>query len=567
MVRRGPRATVAAFAVALASAACGGGGNPSWAIWPPEGGAAGADAGQGGSDEARFQPLVDAVEAERQQLGASGVALAIVEHGQVTFARGFGPKHAGTDDPVLPTTLFMIASNTKKHTTVALLQLVEQGLVDFAEPVTDIDPAFDFALEPGVTSSIVVQNLLTHESAMADLWGNNHLSVATFLHDWYAQNGHLLAPPGAMWNYSNPPFVLAGHLIEALTGQSYPDYMRQHVYGPLGMARTVFRAEDAMADGDVAWPGFSVPTMSPCVEDCWAGPAAGAYSSVLDEALFMRFLREGDLTVLGSELQQAMQQPQVSTHQVLDLISYGYGLFVRRGLFLDDGATFYDLVALQHHGRLVSPNYLSDFWYFPDLDFGFITMAVGSSNYFDHSLEVALETLCDLPAPATPPDLTVDSATFGAYVGEYFDPFEVGTIFVTQQADELRVTMPALDQAGVAYDPVLVPTVPDNFELTLAGAVVPVTFILDAQGVGRYFRTRQFVGGPPPTAGAPAAPSAAPTQHLPAPPGERLTAPPGPARLLRALALEPPEPQRLWLSGTRRARSAQHLDLARPGEP
>jgi CubicO group peptidase (beta-lactamase class C family) len=508
----------------------------------------------GGEIPPRFQPLVDALLSEQQQLAVPGVAVAIVEHGQVTFARGFGTKHPGEDEPVLPTTLFRIASNTKKHTAVGLLQLVGQGLVDLGEPVTSYAPGFRFALDASWAPAITVEHLLTHTAAMPD-W----LDVASsetddaalaehFEGGWFTEHGYVMAPAGAMYDYSNPSFMVAGLVIESVTGEPYRQYMSGHVYGPLGMARTLFLPSEVLADGDFAWgltndawtpapTGASMVVGPDSYDNGWGRPCAYAFSSVLDEAKLLRFLRDGDPALLDDELRQTMQSPHVSTETMLDLESYGYGLFVDRGVFLDSGARFYDVVRVMHPGAL--PGYSSDFELFPGLDFGFITLANGDGAYFHHSLEVALATLTELPAPTAPPDLSTLPASYGAYVGEYFDPFLVGRIVVSQQGEELHLALPVLDYVGMPYDPVLHPVAPNNFYQNIDGFVSLVTFILDGQGQGRYYRTHDLVG------------RRVVVQSREAEPWPRL----GPAELLRRLRAAPPEPREaLRLSTPRQSR-------------
>ena len=75
----------------------------------------------------RFQAFAQAVEQERVALGAPGLAVAVVEKGEMTFAHGFGRKDPTRPDPVLPTTLFRIGSCTKMLTAIALLQEVQRA--------------------------------------------------------------------------------------------------------------------------------------------------------------------------------------------------------------------------------------------------------------------------------------------------------------------------------------------------------------------------------------------------------------------------------------------------------
>ena len=80
------------------------------------------------------------------------------------------------------------------------------------------------------------------------------------------------------------------------------------------------------------------------------------------------------------------------------------------------------------------------------------------------------------------------------YAGDYLDPFNVGSIKVFVEADELHISLPDLDAMEMAYEPVLVPGLPRNFLLVLEGFALPLTFILDGEGKSEYLRTRVAVG-------------------------------------------------------------------------
>jgi CubicO group peptidase (beta-lactamase class C family) len=323
-------------------------------------------------------------------------------------------------------------------------------------------------------------------------------ALASFLNGGFGQVTYLMAPAGRMYNYSNPNFMLAGLVTETVSGEYYRPYLDEHVFTPLGMDRTFFLPDEVIADGDFAY-GDTVhwETLEPMVagpdayENAWARPAGFAFSSVLDLAEFVLFLRNGNAEVLGDAEREAMQQPQIDTEEMLSYVHYGHGLMIDTGFFLGP-LEFFELRKVAHGGAI--PGFAADVHYVPALDFGFITLANTDGAYFSSSFEIALKTLCELPPPATRPDLDEDPANYDDYAGEYLDPYGVGTIIVTREGDELRVSMPDLDQAGISYDSLLLPYAPRNFLFTLEGYWILLTFILDAQGTGEYFRTRYFVG-------------------------------------------------------------------------
>jgi hypothetical protein len=199
-----------------------------------------------------------------------------------------------------------------------------------------------------------------------------------------------------------------------------------------------------------------------------------------------------------------MQSPKVNMHEYSDLISYGYGLMLTDGVFLGGPDKYTSVKMVQHGGDI--PGFCALVAYLPSLRFGFIALANADGARFRDSLVTALTTLAAIPEPSTPPDLTVDPASFGAMEGTYQDDFNVGTITVTKVGDALEVSMPLVDQANIPYDPVLVPYAPGNFALGIQGTQLPVTFLTDESGAYRYFRTRAFVGIRPSSPPAPPPP-------------------------------------------------------------
>lgn len=450
-------------------------------------------------------------------LKAPGVAVAVIEDGKVSFARGFGSKDPTMDVPVLPTTLFRTGSVNKMLTAAGLLRQVASGKVDLQKPVTEYVPAFHFAKDASWAPSILMQHLLTHTSGMLDYLvinapaaQQNDAALETFMTGGFGNVDYLMVPSGTFWNYSNPNFYMAGLVAEKTSGKPYRQLMKEDVFAPLGMDRTYFLASEVMADGDFAigtttYPGVKSPVYPNTYDNPWARPAGYATSNVLDLAKFVAFLLDGNEKVLPKALSDEMQSAQVDTQEFLDLVHYGYGLGVADGIFLGSKDAFYKMKVVQHDGDI--PGFAASVTYVPSLRFGFISMANTDGAHFVNSLVTALLTLAKLPDKSPAPDLSPDPAKYADYEGTYQDDFNAGPIIVTKKGDSLTVSMPTVDQAGIPYDPTLTPLVgSNNFLLNIQGTQLPVTFIDDANGISRYFRTRVFVGirpaAPPPPAPA-----------------------------------------------------------------
>ena len=189
-----------------------------------------------------------------------GLAVAIVKGDQVIFAKGYGQVAPG--QPVTPQTQFYIGSVTKSFTALAALQLVEQGKLNLDAPVQQYLPWFQVA-DPQAASQITVRHLLNHTSGLNEKGDPNAAAYTDSLESQarLLKNVRPAAPAGSRYEYYNQNYRLVGLLIETVSGQSYGDYLRDHVFIPLGMSHSVANPADApdLAQGYSRFFGFALP--------------------------------------------------------------------------------------------------------------------------------------------------------------------------------------------------------------------------------------------------------------------------------------------------------------------
>jgi len=442
--------------------------------------------------ESRFQPLADQLEAERAELGAPGVAVLVMERGKIVFAHGFGQKRRDLPGAVDADTLFRIGSLTKALTATALLERVAAGATTLDTPIGRVVPD----LTSAGADRITLRHLLTHTSGLderldLDVADHTDSELATYAISTYPKTAYQMVPEGRMWNYSNPNFCLAGLAVERLAGLPYREAMRVHVLEPLGMTRTVFRGEDALADGNVASGLASDGIQAPdAFDNPFARPAGYAFASVYDLAHFVEFLREGNHRLMPDADRLAMQSPQIDTELAAAFeAAYGFGLFVDRGVVLSDG--WHETTFVHHDGDI--HGYAADIVFVPATGFAFIALANAGNAHFAKSRALALAIAGALPAPSPAPNDAVDPARFASLTGTYDDPKNVGRIEVTASTAGVLVRLPQLDAAGIRYAPMLAPVAPDNFLFDVDGYRDRVTFLRDAQGRAEYLRDRYFV--------------------------------------------------------------------------
>jgi CubicO group peptidase (beta-lactamase class C family) len=456
----------------------------------------------------RYRAFADRVEEARVEMDVPGVAVAVIEKGEVTFAHGFGVKVAGGTDPVTADTLFAIGSLTKSLTAMAALQAAAPE-----DAVAKYIPNFHLERSPGVTDQITLHHLLTHTSGIMDYDEQtppsdemNDAALEGFLTGRYAKIGYVESPPGAVWSYSNPNFMIAGLVAEKATGIPYRQLMRERIFHPLGMKRTFLLPSEAVADGDYAVgqncaeddPGCiyrGLPqTIPPEMQaNYWSTPCGGAWSSVRDLARLARFIVHGQPDVLPEAKRMAMQSPLVSTKLVGDFESYGYGLFTEPGMVLavqPDQPEFYNLTLVQHGGDV--PGYATTFWCIPSRDICFVALANHSLSHFDQAFGRALPSLVDLPPAQPVPDIQPRPELFPAYAGVYQDA-TVGDVTITVSEGKVMISLPALEAQGIPYERVLQPVAIDSFVLTAGGEGQLMTFIREGD-VYKYLRCRPYLG-------------------------------------------------------------------------
>lgn len=197
------------------------------------------------------------VESLRQQIGIPGIAVAIVENGKVTEAKGFGLREIGGNAKVDADTLFFNGSTTKAFTSAALAQLVDQGKIRWDDKVVDHLPGFQM-YDPWVTREMTIRDLLVHRSGLG-LGEGDLLFVPTSNRTRAETIERLryLKPATSFrsgYAYDNILYLVAGQLIEAVTGKSWEDYVEQQVLRPAGMTASTTHPARRLATANRARP-------------------------------------------------------------------------------------------------------------------------------------------------------------------------------------------------------------------------------------------------------------------------------------------------------------------------
>lgn len=241
-----------------------------------------------------FDTIDDYVEQQMHRLNIPGVSLAIVEGDQIVHQRGFGKARPGGEAPA-PQTLFPIGSLTKSFTALAVMQLVKAGKIDPDAPIQRYLPWFRVA-DPQASAQMTVRHLLNQTSGLPTWTGE--IPLADFDNRPGAAERQaralstlkLTRPVGLEFEYSNSNYILLGLVIEAACGESYADYIQNHIFNPLGMSHSytsqALAKQNGMAMGHQQW--FVIPFAAPDIPIPQVALACGGLiSNVEDLARYM----------------------------------------------------------------------------------------------------------------------------------------------------------------------------------------------------------------------------------------------------------------------------------------
>lgn len=270
-----------------------------------------------------------------------GVTLAVVQDGEIILSKGYGYANRENRISVNPAdTLFRPGSTSKLFTWTAVMQLVEQGLIDLD---ADINEYLDFEIPDKLYGSrssttpepVTMAHLLTHtpgfEDQGADLFVLSAEEMQT-LEDYLKNNiPARVFFPGEVMAYSNYGTALAGYIVELVSGIPFAEYIERNIYDPLDMRNSTFRQPlpDNLAPNMANGYNFYMGNYyKGSFEYISALPAGSKSSTAEDMAKFMiahlQNGRYGEQRILQESTALEMHRQQFTHHPLQDGMTYGF---------------------------------------------------------------------------------------------------------------------------------------------------------------------------------------------------------------------------------------------------
>ncbi|WP_245673056.1 serine hydrolase domain-containing protein [Nocardia lijiangensis] len=357
-----------------------------------------------------------------------GAAVGVVRAGRMEFA-GHGWADIAAHRPVTEDTVFRIASITKTFTAIAVMQLWERGLIDLDGPASDYLRAYRLAPTDPRFGPVTIRHLLTHTSGIGEtahplrvLGPNFGESVAPgtpvpSLSEYYRRGLRVGAEPGTRWTYTNHGFATLGQIVADVSGTTLADYLREHIFVPLGMTATTLTPPSS-ASLDRA-TGYTLRAHGPEAvthREMITVGAASIYSTPRDMGRYLTALLDGGRNEFGMVLEPdtlaAMFAPQYQPDPRIP----GMGLGFFRG-----SAAGHRVV--EHQGIL--PGFNSQIWLAPDDGLGLMMLVTGGHQgmlWLPAETSSLLHGLLGVAEPAIRHDVAHQAQTWSEICGYYALP-------------------------------------------------------------------------------------------------------------------------------------------------
>lgn len=236
-----------------------------------------------------------------------GISVAVVKDGKIVSKKAYGLRQLGKPEPFTTATLSACASTTKAMTAVCMGMLVDEGKVKWSDKVMDILPAFKLA-DPYSSSEITVLDLFTHNAGLGNA---DYLWEFGYSRDEILQRMQLMKPSYSLrssYIYQNLMYIVAGEVILAVSGKTWDEFLKEHIFKTLGMNNSFADYSALRAGMDMASAHFKDKDTVKAIPYLYTdniGPAGGVWSCADDMAKWLQCLLDSTKIKGGRLLQPA----------------------------------------------------------------------------------------------------------------------------------------------------------------------------------------------------------------------------------------------------------------------
>jgi CubicO group peptidase (beta-lactamase class C family)/outer membrane lipoprotein-sorting protein len=381
--------------------------------------------------------LIEKLEQQRQTLHVPGMAIAVVKDDEVILTHGFGLADVEEEKPVTPETIFAIGSSTKAFTATLVGMLVDEGKVDWDDPVTAYLPYFQMNVDSdNASAEITLRDALSHRTGftrMGLLFASGQIPLEEVLHD--ATRAEPYAPFRERFYYSNVVFMSAGAAAGKVEDKDWDELVEERILEPLDMDDTTTSVSEAEKDSRLA-SGYLWDEVlqdyeyKPMRNVDNIGPAGSINSNVLDMAEWLRLqLGRGEYEGRRIISEENLRETWTTQIDIAGSVSYGMGWMIRE---------WKGQPVIEHGGNV--DGFSAQVAMLPESDLGFVLLTNASVSPLPPlSINIVWDTLLGEEPAGT------GAENYEPYTGRYianFGQFKDAVFTVLVQNDRLAVDVP-----------------------------------------------------------------------------------------------------------------------------
>jgi CubicO group peptidase (beta-lactamase class C family) len=382
--------------------------------------------------------LVEQLEQQRQTHHIPGMALAVVKDDEVILTYGFGNASVEKETPVTPETIFAIGSSTKAFTSTLVGMLVDEGKMDWDDPVTQYLPYFQMNVDSDNESDEpTLRDVLSHRTGftrMSLLFASGQIPIEEVLLD--ATKAEPYVPFREKWYYSNVMYMSAGVAAGEADDTDWDTLVTERIFEPLGMNSTTTSVTQAENDSRLAsgylWDeDLQAYEYKPMRNVDNIGPSGAINSNVIDMAQWLRLqLNRGEYEGRRLISEENLRETWTTQIDITENVGYGMGWMIREW----EGQP-----VIEHGGNV--DGFSAQVAMLPESDLGFVLLTNASVSPLP---SLAINMVWDTLLGEEPADDGVIE-DYEPYIGEYIANFgqfkdEIFTVLV--QNDRLAIDIP-----------------------------------------------------------------------------------------------------------------------------
>lgn len=333
----------------------------------------------------RWATLDTLVQRARDTFGTTGLAIAVVQDGEVVYAAAFGQAEQGT--PLSTAHLFNIASCTKAFTAAALAILVEEGRLSWDDKVTDWIPEFRLS-DDWITRQLKVRDLLCHRSGLATFMGDLLWYHTDYSDEEVMRRMRFLPIERDFrgeFGYQNNLYMVAGLIVTRITGMSWEQFVYERLLRPLDMRHTRTSNDSLRSTDLIAWPHIEGRRIEPHFFRA-TKPAASIFSSVADLTHWVQMWLDNGRYRTEAILQEASIEALLQPHVFVPVNEFERSLGIHFKAYAL-GWRLFDYggkLVVEHDGGM--PGYISKVTLVPEAGIGIIILNNGMDLFINSAL-------------------------------------------------------------------------------------------------------------------------------------------------------------------------------------